>query len=150
MDHFFSRSRISSMPGVVAFQLWRVLEQLAPEIFFNFFLQNRWSFYGPFDPKNSKKGKKRQKCMSRPKRDSIYSFMRHLGSFWCITTALFQNLKSNPKFAKNKFLDRNHVAAYTGHQVQFWSGFAIFDILEGTTDVSKIAKPCQNCTWWPV
>ena len=123
---------------------------ICTRIFFNFFLQNRWSFYGPFDPKNSKKGKKRQKCMSRPKRDSIYSFMRHSGSFWCITTALFQNLKSNPKFAKNKFMDRNHVAAYTGHQVQFWSGFAIFDILEGTTDVSKIAKPCQNCTWWPV
>ena len=47
-------------------------------------------------------------------------------------------------------MDRNHVATYTGHQVQLWSGFAIFDTLEGTNDVSKIAKPCQNCTWWPV
>ena len=27
------------MPGVVAFQLWRVLEQLAPEIFLNFFFK---------------------------------------------------------------------------------------------------------------
>ena len=35
-------------------------------IFFYFFIQNRWSFYGPVDPKNeknSKKWKKRKKCI---------------------------------------------------------------------------------------
>ena len=47
--------------SLVAFQLWGVLEQLAPEIFLNFFLQNRWSFYGPVDPKNSKNFKKVKK-----------------------------------------------------------------------------------------
>ena len=31
--------------------------------FFEFFFQNRWSFYGPVDLKNSKKWKKCQKCI---------------------------------------------------------------------------------------
>ena len=75
------------------------------------------------------------------------------GAFWAIwkhNNSLISKSKVKSKICQQQILDRNHVAAYTGHQVQFWSGFAIFDILEGTTDVSKIAKPCQNCTWWPV
>ena len=56
-------------------------------IFFNFFIQNRWSFYGPVDPSNAnifKKWKQRQKCIDITLRKWSWKPLWQVGkkTFW--------------------------------------------------------------------
>ena len=60
--------------------------------------------------------------MSWPKRDGIYSFLRHLGPFGCIKTAIFSE---NANLSKTGFQEKNHTKNFTDHQVQFLNGFAV-------------------------
>ena len=72
--------------------------------FFEFFFQNRWSFYGPVDPKNSKNFKKVKKNAKNA------------------LTSHYANGHGDPcdKGVKNQ------LAASTAHQVHFGTGLAIF------------------------
>ena len=78
--------------------------------------------------------------VSRPKRDSIYSFLMHLGPLGCITTEIFSENPSCSNLAKTRFLKKEYSHASTDHQVQFLNGFAIFHNPQGTHEVWKIAK----------
>ena len=75
--------------------------------------------------------------VSWPKRDGIYSFMRHLGPFGCIKTAIFSE---NDNLSKTGFWETIYTHTYTEYWVQFLNGFAIFHTLQGTHEVWKIAK----------
>ena len=75
--------------------------------------------------------------MSWPKRDGIYSFLRHLGPFGCIKTAIFSE---NANLSKTRFQEKNYTIVSTDHLVQFLNGFAIFHTCQGTHEVWKIAK----------
>ena len=79
--------------------------------------------------------------MSCPKRDGIYSFLRHLGPFGCIKTAIFSE---NANTSKTRFQEKKYSHASTDHQVQFLNGFAIFHTPQGTQGVWKIAKKSNH------
>ena len=79
--------------------------------------------------------------VSRPKRDSIYSFPRHLGPLGCIKIAIF-NEKAN--LSKNRFHEKNYTLVSTDHQVQFLNGFAIFHKPQHTQSLWQIAKKTNS------
>ena len=79
--------------------------------------------------------------MSWPKIGGIYPFMRHLGPFGCIQTAIFSE---NANLSKTRFQEKNHTIGSTDHQVQFLNGFAIFHTPQGTQGVWKIAKKSNH------
>ena len=78
--------------------------------------------------------------VSRPKRDSIYSFLMHLGPLGCITTAIFSENPSCSNLAKTRFLKKEYSHASTDHQVQFSIGSSIFQRPWHTQGLWKIAK----------
>ena len=78
--------------------------------------------------------------LSRPKRDSIYSFLRHLGPLGCITTEIFSENPSCSNLAKTRFLKKEYSHASTDHQVQFSIGSSIFQRPWHTQGLWKIAK----------
>ena len=61
--------------------------------------------------------------VSRPKRDSIYSFMRHSGPLGCITTEIFSE---NHCCLKRRFSENLDSTASTGQLEQKITLFAIF------------------------
>merc|ERR1712208_5154 len=69
--------------------------------------------------------------------DGIYSFLRHLGPFGCIKTAI---ISENANLSKNRFQEKKYTIVSTDHQVQFLNGFAIFHKPQHTQDLWKIAK----------
>ena len=75
--------------------------------------------------------------VSRPKRDSIYSFLRHFGPFGSITTAIFSE---NPGCSNSRFLKKEYSHASTDHQVQFSIVSSIFQRPWHTQGLWKIAK----------
>ena len=75
--------------------------------------------------------------MSWPKRDGIYSFLRHLGAFGCITTVIFSE---NANLSKTSFGKKIYTIASTDNWVQFDEVLAIFHTPQGTQGVWKIAK----------
>ena len=77
------------------------------------------------------------KCVLTSKRGGIYSFVRHLGPFGCIKTAIFSE---NANLSKTGFQEKNHTIASTDQQVQFFKGFAIFHKPQHTQGLWKIAK----------
>ena len=78
--------------------------------------------------------------VSRPKRDSIYSFLMHLGPLGCITTEIFSENPSCSNLAKTRFLKKEYSHASTDHQVQFSIGSSIFQRPWHTQGLWKIAK----------
>ena len=75
--------------------------------------------------------------VSWPKRDSIYSVLRHLGPFACIITVL---CSENPISSKTRLEVIFQLSISTGHPVQFLGGFAIFQRPWHTQGLWKIAK----------
>ena len=75
--------------------------------------------------------------VSRPKRDSIYSFMRHSGPLGCITTEIFSE---NHCCLKRRFSENLDSTASTGQLEQKMTLFAIFRDVTGGTDTRKIVK----------
>ena len=75
--------------------------------------------------------------MSRPKRDGIYSFLRHLGAFGCITIVIFSE---NANLSKTSFEKKIYTIVSTDNWVQFDEVLAIFHTPQGTQGVWKIAK----------
>ena len=71
--------------------------------------------------------------MSWPKRDGSYSFLRHLGPFGCIKTAIFSE---NANLSKTQFLENLDSTVSTGQLEQKITLFAIFQ------DVS-----CGQLSW---
>ena len=80
---------------------------------------------------------KSTQSVSWPKRDSICSFLRHLGQFGCISTVLFSE---NPIWSKTRLELIFRLNIYTGQTVQFFGGFAIFHTSWDVQEVWKIAK----------
>ena len=88
---------------------------------------------GYFFSKIRKKWKKSKKnilkiinithSVSRPKRDSIYSFMRHSGPLGCITTEIFSE---NHCCLKRRFSENLDSTVSTGQLEQKMTLFAIF------------------------
>ena len=78
--------------------------------------------------------------VSRPKRDSIYSFLRHFGPFGSITTAIFSENPGCSNLAKTRFLKKEYSHASTDHQVQFSIVSSIFQRPWHTQGLWKIAK----------
>ena len=78
--------------------------------------------------------------VSRPKRDSIYSFLMHLGPLGCIATEIFSENPSCSNLAKTRFLKKEYSHASTDHQVQFSIGSSIFQRPWHTQGLWKIAK----------
>ena len=72
-----------------------------------------------------------------PKRDGIYSFLRHLGPFGCITTAIYSE---NANSSKTRSEEKIPMKTSTAHLVQFFEVFAIFHTWGYTQEVWKIAK----------
>ena len=75
--------------------------------------------------------------MLGPKRDGIYSFLRHLGPFGCITTAIFSG---NAILSKTGSEEKIYTLIYTDHQVPFRNGFGFFHKPQCTEGLWKIAK----------
>ena len=78
--------------------------------------------------------------VSRPKRDSIYSFLRHFGPFGSITTAIFSENPGCSNLAKTRFLKKEYSHASTDHQVQFSIVSSIFQRPWHTQGLWKIAQ----------
>ena len=70
-------------------------------------------------------------------RDGIYSFLRYLGPFGCIKTAIFSE---NANLSKTRFQEKNYTIASTDQLVQFLNGLAIFQRSWHTHGLWKIAK----------
>ena len=85
-----------------------------------------------------------------PKRDSIYSFLRHFGPFGSITTAIFSENPGCSNLAKTRFLKKEYSHASTDHQVQFSIVSSIFQRPWHTQGLWKIPKSAKNCTGWAV
>jgi len=75
--------------------------------------------------------------VSRPKRDSIYSFMRHSGPLGCITTEIFSE---NHCCLKRRFSENLDSTASTGQLEKKMTLFAIFRDATGGTDTRKIVQ----------
>ena len=82
-----------------------------------------------------------------PQRDGIYSFLRHLGPFGCITTALFSENANLWILAISGYFT---LAASTDQTMQFLDGFLIFLSLPYVGKLRKIKKPSKNCIVWSV
>ena len=85
--------------------------------------------------------------VSWPQRDGIYSFLRHLGPFGCITTALFSENANLWILAISGYFT---LAASTDQTMQFLDGFLIFLSLPYVGKLRKIKKPSKNCIVWSV
>ena len=85
--------------------------------------------------------------MSRPKRDSIYSFMRHSGPLGCITTEIFSE---NHCCLKRRFSENLDSTASTGQLEQKMTLFAIFHNDSCGQSLWKIEKTVIFCSSWPV
>ena len=75
--------------------------------------------------------------VSRPKRDSIYSFMRHSGPLGCITTEIFSE---NHCCLKRRFSENLDSTASTGQLEQKITLFAIFQYDSCGQSYGKIVK----------
>ncbi len=75
--------------------------------------------------------------VSRPKRDSIYSFMRHSGPLGCITTEIFSE---NHCCLKRRFSENLDSTASTGQLEQKITLFAIFPYDSCGQSYGKIVK----------
>ena len=85
--------------------------------------------------------------VSRPKRDSIYSFMRHSGPLGCITTEIFSE---NHCCLKRRFSENLDSTVSTGQLEQKMTLFAIFHNDSCGQSLWKIAKTVIFCSSWPV
>ena len=85
--------------------------------------------------------------VSRPKRDSIYSFMRHSGPLGCITTEIFSE---NHCCLKRRFSENLDSTVSTGQLEQKMTLFAIFQDDSCGQSSWKIAKTVIFCSSWPV
>ena len=72
-----------------------------------------------------------------PKRDGIYSFLRHLGAFGCITIVIFSE---NANLSKTSFEKKIYTIVSTDNWVQFDEVLAIFQRPWYTQGLWKIAK----------
>ena len=75
--------------------------------------------------------------VSWPKKDGSPSFLKHLGPFGCIETAI---LSENAKCCKSGFRQFFYSQTYTGKTVQKWSCFRIFHTPWYVQGVWKIVK----------
>ena len=81
--------------------------------------------------------------VSRPKRDSIYSFMRHSGPLGCITTEIFSE---NHCCLKRRFSENLDSTVSTGQLEQNMTVFAIFHNDWPHESLWKIAKTVIFCS----
>ena len=75
--------------------------------------------------------------VSRPKRDSIYSFMRHSGPLGCITTEIFSE---NHCCLKRRFSENLDSTVSTGQLEQKMTLLRIFQLFSDTQNSWKIVK----------
>ena len=81
--------------------------------------------------------------VSRPKRDSIYSFMRHSGPLGCITTEIFSE---NHCCLKRRFSENLDSTVSTGQLEQKMTLLRIFQLFSDTQNSWKILKNQNNGT----
>ena len=82
-----------------------------------------------------------------PQRDGIYSFLRHLGPFGCITTALFSE---NANLWIPAISWHFTLLVSTDQTIEFLDGFLIFLSLPYVGKLRKIKKTSRNCIVWSV
>ena len=75
--------------------------------------------------------------MSWPKRDGSYSFLRHLGPFGCIKTAIFSE---NANLSKTRFLENLDSTVSTGQLEPKMTLLRIFQLFSDTQNSWKIVK----------
>ena len=85
--------------------------------------------------------------VSWSKRDGIYSFLKHLGSFGCCKTVLYSE---NAIFSKPLISWHFTLPASTDQTMHFLDGFLIFLSLPYVAKLRKIKKPSKNCLVWSV
>ena len=96
---------------------------------------------------------KSTQSVSWPKRDGIYSVLRHLGPFACIITVL---CSEDPTLSKTRLEVIFQLNVSTGHPVQFSGGFAIFQRPQYVWCLWKISKKHKigekkwNCCCWHI
>ena len=90
---------------------------------------------------------KSTQSVSWPKRDSICSFLRHLGPFGCITTALFSE---NANLWIPAISWHFTLLVSTDQTIEFLDGFLIFLSLPYVGKLRKIKKTSRNCIVWSV
>ena len=75
--------------------------------------------------------------MSWPIRDGSYSFLRHLGPFGCIKTAIFSE---NANLSKTRFLENLDSTVSTGQLEPKMTLLRIFQLFSDTQNSWKIVK----------
>ena len=78
--------------------------------------------------------------VSRPKRDSIYSFLRHFGPFGSIATAIFSE---NPGCSNSRFLKKEYSHASTA---QFYYKIVFLGNFSHPLDISGGVENCETST----
>ena len=90
--------------------------------------------------------------VSRPERDSIYSFLRHLGPLQWGALQHQYLVKTHvvPIWQKTRFLKKEYSHASVDHQEQFLLGFSIFHspwLTQGLWKISKKKSFSKNWLW---